>query len=218
MGAEGFVGLPADGTGKKLRTYDKGTAGHDQFVIPTTERTLTYRGRANSFATLGIAGTTGHKLMTLHNASGSSVLVDVQRVWTDVMQTAARVVEQAKIRVHRITALPAGGTAFPKVAMDSAQTSSSSVTLLQSTASDTGTATAITATIPANSVLVQEWAPRALTMTGYEQYDRSVYFEGDPVRLRASEGICLELVYTVATASPTTDKWLYGVEWDEFTL
>lgn len=216
--AAGFIQLPADGLGKKLRTNDRGATGHDQYVIATDERVLSYRGRANSFATLAIAGTVGHNLMSIHNAAGSAVLVDVQKVWVDLMSTASRVVEQAKIRLHRITTLPTGGTALAKVPMDTARSSSASVTLLQATASDNGAATAITSSPAAGSVLVQEWAPRLLTAVGYEQFDRALYFEDTKVTLRPLEGILLRLDYTVATASPITDKWLCGLEWDEYTL
>ena len=52
--AESNVQPPADGSGKRLRTYNKDAGGvspglHDQYVIATTERKVTGIYRAASF-------------------------------------------------------------------------------------------------------------------------------------------------------------------------
>ena len=140
-----------------------------QYVVPIQDRIVSFRGRACSFRMLGIAGTTGQKIATIFNASGSSVVVEVEQIAIDLMMTAARVVEQPLIRAHKLTAVPTGGTAIPKIAADSTMSSSASVTILQGTASDGGAATAITATPAASTIVNQELAPRALTLVGYEQ-------------------------------------------------
>lgn len=218
--ADGFIQLPSDGPGKKLRTRDRGVAGHDQYVVPTDLRAVSYKGRASSWAIPGRAGTTGQKIFALHNATGSAVLVDVKKVWYDVMQTAAKLIEPAKVRAEKFTTVPTNGSAVTKAPMDSALSSSASVTLWQDAQSDgTGSGTALTVTLPATrQILAEEWAARALTLTGYEQFDRPVVLEGSECTLRALEGIAVFLDYTVAGANPTTDRWLVGCEWEEYTL
>jgi hypothetical protein len=206
-------------SGVEVRGYRRGTAstdGWDQYVVPVRDRISSGIFRANSFRIPGAAGTTGQKLLTLHNATGSTIFVEVQKIYTDVMFTAAKVVAPPIIRVHKITVLPTGGAACPKVALLPSTSSSSSVTVLQG-ASAEGTGSAITATIPASSIITQIHAPRALTLVGYEPYDRSESCEDDPIVLGALEGVCLNLDYSVATANPTSDIWLAGIVWEEFT-
>lgn len=210
--------VTATSASQNFRNYRRGgTTGDpvDQYVIPVLDRIVSYGGRACSFRQLGIAGTTGQKLMTIFNAVGSSVIVEVDLIAIDVMQTAARVVEQPLIRAHKITAVPTGGTALTKVGEDSTMTSSASVTVLQGTASEGGAATAITAT--AGSIINQEYAPRALTLVGYEQFDRTEWFNDHPWTLRAGEGILVNLDYSVATSNPITDKWSTVMHWTEYT-
>lgn len=206
--------------GQDLRGYRRGASAGDpvdQFVVPVQDRIVSYRGRAGTFRQLGIAGTAGQKLFTIHNATGSAVIVDVDRITVDVYQTAARVVAPPVLRFHRITTLPTGGTAVSKVAEDTGMSSSSSVTLLQGTASDGGAATAITATPSAGTLLEQEPVARALTLVGYEQFDRAEFFADSPITLRALEGIVVNLDYSVATSNPITDNYVVTCCWTEWT-
>lgn len=206
--------------GVEVGGYRRGASSTDpwhQYVVPVQDRIVSYAGRACSFRQLGIAGTAGQKLMTIFNAAGSSVIVEVDLIAIDVSQTAARVVEAPLIRAHKLTTVPTGGTAKTKIAEDSTMTSSSSVTILQGTASDGGAATAITATPAGNTMINQEVAPRALTLVGYEQFDRIEWFNDKPWTLRAGEGVLVNLDYSAATANPVTDKWITMVHWTEYT-
>lgn len=206
-------------SGVEARGYRRGaltTDGWDQYVIPVRDRIVSYQGRAATFRIAGIAGTTGHKLLSIHNATGSTVVVEIQKIFIDTMSTAAKVVAPAIARLHRVTVLPTGGTACPKVPVDSSLTSNASVTVLQAASSET-VASTITATIPASSILTQQHLPRALTLVGYEMSDRIEMCEDDPITLRALEGIVLNLDYSVATASATTDVYIAGVYWEEYT-
>lgn len=206
--------------GVEAKGYREGAASSDswvQYVALRKDRIETFRGRACSFRTLGIAGTAGHKLGTIFNAAGSSVIVDVDLVAIDVAQTAARVVAPPIIRTHKLTTVPTGGTAMTKIAEDSSLSSSASVTVLQATASDGGAATAITATPAANTIVNQEVAPRALTLVGYEQFDRLEWFSTKPWTLRAGEGLVINLDYALATSNPVTDVWLIALHWTEYT-
>jgi len=209
--------------GQQARAYRRGAVSGDpvdQYVIPVLDRITSFRGRANSFRTVGIAGTAGHKIGSIFNATGSTVLVDVERIIIDTYATAAKAVAPPIARAHRITALPGGGTALTKLGMDTSQSSSASVTLLQATASDGGAATAITGTPAANTILAQQLAPRALTVAGYEMVDQLVFFdqaESGPLTLRALEGVMVNLDYTVATSSPITDMYHISFYWTEYT-
>ena len=191
-----------------------------QRVSPISEKQVSYIGRCATFATLGRAGTVGQKIFAIHNATGSPVLIDIDKIACDVSQTAARVVEGAKLRLWKFTAVPTNGTAVTKVPEDSSLTSSASVTVWQDASADgTGSGTTLTVTLPAATILSEEWAPRALTLVGYEQFDRAIHFdgEGEVITLRPLEGICVFLDYTVATANPITDKWLVSCRWIEYT-
>jgi hypothetical protein len=207
-------------SGVEVGGYRRGATSGDpwhQYVVPVQDRIVSFRGRACSFRQLGIAGTAGQKLASIFNAAGSSVIVDVELIAIDVIQTAARVVEPPVIRAHKITTAPTGGTAKTKIGEDSTMTSSSSVTLLQGTASEGGAATAIVSTPAANTIVNQEVAPRALTLVGYEQFDRIEWFDNAPWTLRAGEGLLINLDYSAATANPVTDKWITTIRWSEYT-
>lgn len=206
--------------GVEAAGYRAGATSADswtQYVAVKKDRIETFRGRACSFRQLGIAGTTGQKLASIFNAAGSSVIADVELIAIDVLQTAARVVEPPVIRAHKITTAPTGGTAITKIAEDSTMSSSASIALLQGTASEGGAATAIVSTPAANSIVNQEVAPRALTLVGYEQFDRIEWFDRSPWTLRAGEGLLLNLDYSAATANPVSDKWIVSLRWVEYT-
>ena len=206
--------------GQQARAYRRGAVAGDpvdQYVIPSTDKVVSFRGRAASFRQLGIAGTTGQKLVSIFNAVGSTVLVDIDLIAIDVMHTAARVVEPPLYRAHKITTVPTGGTAMTKIGEDSALSSNASVTLLQGTASDSGAATAIVSTPAANTTITQQYVPRPLTLVGYEPVDRVEWFDMYPWTLRAGEGVLINLDYTLATQNPVTDKYICGFRWTEYT-
>ena len=221
---ESILPLPADGAGRKLRSRQRTVGANsveEQYVLVGSEEVISHSGRAQTFRMPGLAGTTGQKLASIHNATGSTVLVRVNRITVDLAMTAAKLVTVLPpiIRVHRVTALPTGGTVLPKVTTDTALTSSASVALLQHASADGTSGTAITATIPASNILVQEFAPRLITAAGYEPADRLTFFEGAPdIRLRALEGLVVELVYNLATMNPITDMWIVGFDFDEYQL
>lgn len=230
------------GAGTKIdtRTVGAGVDEHRQVVVvgdPTTAasvgrvtpagaqlttgsfRTVTYRGRAGTFRQLGIAGTAGQKLFSIFNVAASGFIVDVESITYDVYQTAARVVAPPVIRLHRLTTAPTGGTAVSKVAVDSSLTPSSSLVLLQGTASDGGAATAIVCTPAAGTLVTQEPVARALTLVGYEQFDRGDFLGTDAsIVLREGEGLLLNLDYTVATSNPITDNYVVNVRWTAYTV
>jgi len=179
-----------------------------------------YSGRVATFRTPGRAGTVGQKLFALHNATGSTVVVHVNMIAIDLVQTVVKAVTvlPPMIRAWKVTVLPTLGTALTKTPLDSALSSSASVTVFGDASADgTSSASALTATLPAGTKLTQEYAPRLITAAGYEMFDRTTFFDGDTfVTLRALEGIVVFADYVLATQNPITDMWLVTCEWDEF--
>lgn len=215
--------VEATAAGQDFRGYRRGgVAGDpvDQYVVPVMDRIVSYRGRANTFRIPGRAGTAGQKLLSIHNATGSAVLVDVEKIWVDIAVTVVKAVTVLPpiIRIWKVTVLPTNGTALTKVAEDTSMTSNASVTVLGDASADgTGSATALTATLPAGTIASQEYAPRLITAAGYEMFDRTEYLDNAPITLRALEGLVVFLDYTLATQNPTTDMWTAGVRWSEYT-
>lgn len=175
-------------------------------------------GRACTFRIPGRAGTTGQKLLTLHNATGSPVLVKVTKVFVDTVCTVIKAVTVLPpiIRCWKVTVLPTNGTALTKVKIGGSSSSNAAVTVLGDASADgTGSGTTLTATLPAGTFITQEFAPRFITAAGYEMADRVEFFDGCEVQLAALEGLVIFLDYTLATQNPTTDMWTAGIEWSE---
>ena len=222
---ESLVQVPADGTGKKLRHRER-TVGantvYEQYVIAQDERVVSFKGRAGTFRTPGRAGTTGQKVFALHNATGSTIFVDVEKIAVDMAATVVKAVTVLPpiVRLHRFTALPTGGTALAKVATDTAQTSSASLTAWQDASGDGTSGTALAVTIPAGSMIAQEFAPRmvGVTYVAYEPADRMHFLQDDLIELRALEGLVVNVDYVLATQNPITDMWTVTAQWTEYTL
>jgi hypothetical protein len=197
-----------------------------QFPLPVdtdSKRAITYRGRASTFRIPGRAGTIGQKLFSIHNATGSTILVDVEKIKIDLVQTVIKAVTvlPPAVRLYKVTVLPTNGTAVTKVARDSALTSSASLTILQDASADgTSSATALTATLPAGSVIEGEFAQRLITAAGYEVGDCIQFLKeiDDLITLRPLEGLVVALDYVLATQNPITDMWLVTCKWLEYTV
>lgn len=212
-------------SGVEARGYRRGatsTDSWDQYVVPVRDRITSWAGRAATFKTPGRAAV-GQKLLALHNATGSSVLVCINRIRVDVLQTAVKAVTVVPpmIRVQRFTAVPTNGTALAKTPFDTALTTSSSVTAWGDASAD-GTLSGTTLTITVTSgagVLAQTHGPRVFTAVGYEVMDTMDFFIGDPdITLRPLEGVCVWLDQAVVTAgNPATDFWIASVDWEEYT-
>jgi hypothetical protein len=188
-------------------------------VTQDNEGGATFRGRVSSFRTPGRAGTTGQKIFALHNATGSTKVIYLNELTIDVVSTVVKAVTVLPpiIRVHRFTAIPTNGNSISKVGKDSALTSSASVTAWGDASADgTSSVSDLTVTIPANSQLTQEYAPRLITAAGYEMFDRITLLDRKGIVLRALEGIAINLDYVLATQNPTTDMWIVNADWYEY--
>lgn len=198
------------------------SAGFPFPVDLDSKRVVTFKGRGSSFRIPGRGGTVGHKLLTLFNAVGSAVLVDVEKISFDMECTAVKLVTvlPPAVRIYRITAAPTGGTAALKVTRDTATTSNASVTALGDASADgTSSATALAATLTLGNFTSQIFAPRLITAAGYQIIDRAEFMDGEDEKivLRAGEGVCVMLDYPLATQSATTDFYLVNVKWTEYT-
>lgn len=208
------------GAGTNIDTFTTPDGDHRQVMMLGNHGG--YTGRAATFRIPGRAGTTGQKLMSIHNATGSSVVAEIQKIWVDWEATVIKAVTVLPpvIRLYKVTVLPTNGTALTKVSKDSGGTATSgSLTLLQDASADgTNSASALTATLPAGSVLASAFAPRLITGAGYEMIDRVEFLSGqdESVVLRPLEGVVVMLDYTLATQNPVTDMWLAGVHWEEY--
>jgi hypothetical protein len=191
---------------------------------------ISYLGMVSTFDTLGRAGTVGQKLLALHNATGSTVLVDVYGIKVDLVQAAGAgqlmTVLGTKIRLWKFTAVPTNGTVLTKVPRDSALASKSTLTVWGDASADTvNSVSALTITLPAGTFALSEFAPRMLlaaatptAVTFYEPFDGTNYLS-DPsqaITLRPLEGLCVFLDYTVATGNPTTNHWVGSLQWTEY--
>ncbi len=198
------------------------TIASNQTTIPVSiaSASVLFKGRASSFRTPGRAGTVGQRILSIHNASGSTITVTVTKIFVDLaMQTLrAATVLPPVIRAYKVTVLPTNGTALTKNKIGGTTTSNASVTVLGDASADgTGSLSTLTATLPTGAILSQEYAPRFITLAGYEMADRMEFFGDSEVVLGALEGIVLSLDYVLATQNPITDMWIAGIEWNEVT-
>jgi hypothetical protein len=186
--------------------------------VAMAEATVLFKGRASTFNTPGRAGTAGQKILSLHNATGSSVTVTINKVMVDLSQTVVKAITVAPpiIRLWKVTVLPTNGTVLTKTKIGGTTTSNASVTVLGDASADgTGSGTTLTATLPTGTIITQEYAPRFVTAAGYEMADRIEFLGDSTVTLAALEGVVLFLDYTLATQNPTTDRWIATIEWTE---
>jgi hypothetical protein len=212
-------------SGVEVRGYRRGTLSTDswdQYVVPVNDRITTYRGRCCTFVTAG-RGLVAQKIMAIHNATASPVTVCVNRITIDMMGTVVKAITVVPpvIRVHRFTAVPTNGTVLTKVPMDTSMTSDAAVTLWGDSSADNagaGTPSATTLTITAGSALVQTWTPRWITAVGYEPFDSTIFFQGEPdVTLRPLEGLVVFLDQALVTSgNPATDRWVATIDWEEY--
>ena len=216
--------------GLDYRGYQRGASasnGTDQYVVPVNDRITTFAGRVTTFITPGRGGAIGadHKIIALHNATGSTVLVNINRITVDLLTTVVKAVTVIPpvIRLQRFTAVPTGGTALTKVGFNTTQTSSSSVTAWGDSSADNsgaGTSSGTQLTITAGGVISQVWAPRMLSAVGYETVDFAPFMYGSAdIVLNALEGVCINLGggFQATTVDPTTDKWIAEIDFEEYT-
>ncbi len=205
------------GTGATVATKDVSGVHFQRFIVEN-EASATFRGRASTLRSIGRAGTTARRLLTIFNAAGSGKVVHVNQVAVDFAQTVAMAVTviPPPVRVYRISALPTGGTALTKVAKDTLLTSSASVTLAGDASADgTNSASALAAATTAGAALSHEFFPRLITAAGYEVADRIELLSDKDIVLRPGEGLVLSSDITLATQEPAGVHTIATIDWWE---
>jgi hypothetical protein len=194
-------------------------------------RQVSFRGRACSYRTPGRAGSAGQKLFAIHNATASSVVVDVHHIMVDMVQTVVKAVTTLPplMRVYKFTVVPTSGSGWnlAKNAEDASLTTKSTVTVWGDASSDGGSSAtplaigAITNGAQAG-LITQMFAPRFMGGAGTnpqsELMDRATFFDGEDeiISLRALEGLAIHLDYTAPGQNPITDMWTAAVRWREY--
>jgi hypothetical protein len=208
------------GSGANIDTITAPNGDHRQVVI--SDNKGGYSGHVSTFRTPGRAGTTGQKIFSIHNATGSTIAVDIHKLIVGHSQTVVTAVTVIPpiIRLWKVTVLPTNGTALTKVADDTGGTAtSSSVTVLGDASADgTGSGTTLTATLPAGTVVAEAFAPLLVTAVGQVASNQIAFLTDslETITLRALEGLVVFLDYTNASANATTDSWTVNCAWEEY--
>lgn len=211
--------LPATLGQKAMAASMSVVLASDQSTVPVSvaAAAATFKGRACTFNTPGRAGTAGQKIMSLYNTSG--VTVYVSKVTIDLACTVVKAITVAPpiVRLWAVTVAPTNGTVLAKNKIGGSGASDAGVVVRGDASADgTGSATTLTATLPAGAILSQEYGPRFITGAGYEMADRMEFLDDQEiVEVPPNTGIVVFLDYVAAGQNPTTDRWLMGMEWRE---
>src|SRR4051812_1969891 len=105
------------GTGAAVDTFSNPNGDHRQIVLPCDHGG--YNGRFGTFKIPGRA-LAAHNLAAIHNATGSTIAVDVKFIGVDLYQTVIKAVTVPPpvVRISRFTTLPTNGTAGTKAPVD----------------------------------------------------------------------------------------------------
>jgi hypothetical protein len=122
------------------------------------------------------------------------------------------------VRIWAFTAVPTNGTAMTKSKIGGTGATSGSVTVWNGASSDgTSSGTALTVTLPAGTIIDQQFPERIVTGAGQVGKNAMIFEYPNGIDLPALTGICVFLDYATATFNPTTDMWVASIEWEEFT-
>ncbi len=219
--AESFVQLPPDGTGKKQRTYEKSTAGHDAYAIYGEEFRITGRYTATSFRIVGTAVVPA-LLATIQNTAGAANIIALRSVTVDQSKhsTSVQLTAQFYFAYHHLTGVtPTGGTLATMHKIDSASPASQANTEIRFGASADGTNTLITHAAPTTNPAARQCSPKAFTASPEGQWtndDFALWEEGrPPLLLRAGE---TGLVQVEGAAWYAGASAVVTVTWDEVTI
>lgn len=210
---------PVDSTGKKGRTYRRGSLTsdpHDAYVIPTVDRVISGRYFAATFRVPGAAASPLN-LLTMHSTAASP-LVAIRRISVEVEASAVTAyLVNSVIRLFRSTTVPSGGTAATKQKTDTGDSSSAASVIVTGPASADGTASAITYALPSGTPMAQQSVPKILTGVGqWLSLDDSQELwtpDDPPLVLRNGESILVAVVGNTATHL----HFYTNIWWEEYT-
>jgi hypothetical protein len=169
-----------------------------------------------TFRTLGAAATT-QNLFSLENTAGSAVTVKIRRLLVQMDATAALTAVMPLIKTSRPTAIPSGGTTLSKAQWNTANTSAANVIARGATASDGGTATAITAT--PGTIAWQQYCMRLHTAVGQvlapDNNLLPALVDTQDFTLAAGEALLVQIVAAATTSNPATNHYFVNCAWEE---
>lgn len=199
--------------GKSLRVTIYDALGND-----LSEHLESFIGACSSFRTLGNAAAP-QNLLTIENLTGSGKIIYLQSIEIAMDTTVALLTVSCQFDLSRTTAIPSGGTALTKTAMDTTLSSSGNVIVRGATASDGGAASAITATA-ATGYIARQFLNRQATAVGQvvpnnpiEMLPQNVT-ENDTLILRENQAVVLQVTGTAAS-NAATNHYLINVFWHE---
>lgn len=189
-------------------------------VNPRPDRLVSGRYAVATFRTLGNAASP-QNLFTIENASGSPVLLALQRLEVSCTYTAVLTAVEPEAILSRSTALPTGGTTLTQGLIDTTETANAAIFCRGATASDGGVATAITAT--AGTFLQRQFLGRIHTAVGEVNsrvpVDMLVGAEDrKPLLLRSNQAILVQIVAAAAGSNLATNHYTVNAEFEVFTL
>lgn len=168
-----------------------------------------------TYRTLGTAASP-HVLFSITNTH-ATLLCKIHSliVQMDATSTLTNVMPQVKCGL--VTGSnPSGGTAIAKGQFDTNNSSDGAITPLGATASDGGSATAITATM--GTILWQQYCMRLHTAVGQVLVpDNSmipILCATTPIILRTNQSVMVSVIGTAAS-NPATNHWFVSVAWEE---
>lgn len=202
-----------DPTSKAMRVTIYDALGNN-----LSEHVESFIGACSSFRTLGNAAAP-QNLITVENLTGSGKLVYLQSIEIAADTTAALLTVSCQFDLARTTAIPSGGTALTKTAMDTLLSSNANIIVRGATASDGGAASAITATA-ATGYISRQFVNRQATAVGQvvpnnpiEMLPQNVT-ENDTLILRENQAIVLQVTGTAAS-NAATNHYIVNVFWHE---
>lgn len=192
--AEDIIQLPADSTGKKLRTRSRVIGAntiHEQAVFLASIDTWVAYADAVSF-------TANKHHITLFNASGSGKTVKVRKLFAVNLQTAAVTGVVCRFDIKRATAASAGTTITP-VSFDTTNAALPSGVTVRTN----GTVTEGSLLFPWLTTTDEETAVPALSKSTFQQMT-NILIEGNEIQeltLREGEGMTVKQITSTTVGS-----------------
>jgi hypothetical protein len=211
-----------DGTTNVAHAIGKTVAalGLAQYVVPMSNRSVSFCGHAATWRTVGSAGSP-QILFSIENQAGSAVIVGVSKLTVEMDATAVLTAVGADLETYRPTSIATAGVTLTKYAIDTSLTSSASVVLRGMATAHGTNSTAITAASPATNPAWHQFASRqqAAGVTVPDDYNMlpSDIADVDWVPIRAGESLAVRVVGD-ATRNPATNHYVVKCAWFEYTI
>ena len=220
MASDSFIQLPADGAGKKTRTYVNTISGNDvhvQWVAPTDPRSAT-SCVAVSPRIVGSASSV-QNLFVLTNQVGSGILIDLDVLSIEMDSTGAVTHMSPNFLFTRQPTQPTGGTTAAKQVYDTSIQSNPKVVCLMGASAD-GTSGQVIVALPSVSAIGRIFGTRNHTAVGYinspaEQLIPPVITLDKNIILRENESIMVSVSALNVLSNSSNNNYVIICKWDE---